>query len=268
MKPETILQSDILDILFENRNKEYGAYALRRGYDRRLFQAMAGTCLLVLLFVLLQGLKTPQKNILLPVLPDFETIEVVIPPDEQPRDKPEQQATPRENLREENATRPQITTDATETTVATQAAMDSAVLGTSSRNPDGAGTGDPAPPSTGGGNAAPAVVVVEPEVPTGPLEHADVMPAFNGDLLRFMLRHLRQPDDLEDGERIVVRVRFVVSADGAINDILVLQPGRPDLDQEVVRVVKKMPRWMPGRQGGRSVPVYFNLPVIFVRNGE
>src|SRR5688572_12460985 len=48
MKPEMILQADVLDILFENRNKEYGAYALRKEYSQRLFRALGGV-----LFVLL-----------------------------------------------------------------------------------------------------------------------------------------------------------------------------------------------------------------------
>ncbi|HYE54683.1 MAG TPA: hypothetical protein VD996_07565, partial [Chitinophagaceae bacterium] len=48
MKPEMILQSDVLDILFEHRNKEYGAYALRKEYNRTLFKSLSGV-----LFVLM-----------------------------------------------------------------------------------------------------------------------------------------------------------------------------------------------------------------------
>ena len=54
MKPETILQSDLLDIVFEGRNKEYGAYALRKHYNHRLVHAMGATMLLVGSFILLQ----------------------------------------------------------------------------------------------------------------------------------------------------------------------------------------------------------------------
>lgn len=50
MKPDMILQSDILDILFEGRNKDYGAYSLRRNYNSRLTKALSAMLLLVLLF--------------------------------------------------------------------------------------------------------------------------------------------------------------------------------------------------------------------------
>ncbi len=49
MKPESILHADFLDILFENRNKDYGAYDLRRAYQKRLLKAVMGMLLLVLL---------------------------------------------------------------------------------------------------------------------------------------------------------------------------------------------------------------------------
>src|SRR5438034_6432149 len=51
MKPEMILSSDILDILFENRNKEYGAYLLRKEYNRRLLIALTGIPVIVVLLL-------------------------------------------------------------------------------------------------------------------------------------------------------------------------------------------------------------------------
>jgi protein TonB len=83
-----------------------------------------------------------------------------------------------------------------------------------------------------------------------------------------MLKNLRQPDDIDAGQRIVVRVKFVVDKDGEISDIEVVQSGRSDLDKEVIRVVKKMPRWKPGMQNDRAVPVFFNMPVSFVNDEQ
>ncbi len=57
MTNKEILQSDMLDILFEHRNKSYGAYALRKGYDHRLAKAMGISFSVVLIFVLLNGFK-------------------------------------------------------------------------------------------------------------------------------------------------------------------------------------------------------------------
>jgi protein TonB len=64
-------------------------------------------------------------------------------------------------------------------------------------------------------------------------------------------------------EKIIVRVQFVVDFDGSIKQVNVLQSGGK-LDGEVIRVVGKMPKWKPGVQNGRSVAVYFTLPVTFL----
>jgi protein TonB len=101
--------------------------------------------------------------------------------------------------------------------------------------------------------------------PTAPLVKAEVMPEFPGGMeafKKFMLRNLRQPD-LNEGEKIIVRVQFVVDADGSIKNMHILQSGG-GLDNEVIRVVAKMPKWKPGIQNGRFVAVYFTLPVTFM----
>ena len=106
---------------------------------------------------------------------------------------------------------------------------------------------------------------VEPVEPATPLIKAEVMPEFPGGMeafKKFMLRNLRQPD-LSEGEKVVVRVQFVVDADGSIKNMNILQSGG-GLDSEVIRVVGKMPKWKPGVQNGRFVAVYFTLPVTFL----
>ena len=61
MKAENILKSDVLDIIFQNKNKEYGAYQLRKYYPSRLKKSIGITFLLVLIFAGLQSWKTPKK---------------------------------------------------------------------------------------------------------------------------------------------------------------------------------------------------------------
>ena len=60
-----------------------------------------------------------------------------------------------------------------------------------------------------------------------------------------------------------VTIRFVVSRTGDVTDVTVIRGLDPSCDKEAVRVVKMMPRWIPGRQKGRNVPVYYTLPVVF-----
>ncbi|HEX3025524.1 MAG TPA: hypothetical protein VHP12_09950, partial [Chitinophagaceae bacterium] len=61
MKPELILQSDLIDIVFDNKNKEYGAYELRKQYNNRLQKSMLFTFLLVIIFAVLQSWKVPHR---------------------------------------------------------------------------------------------------------------------------------------------------------------------------------------------------------------
>lgn len=266
MKPEIILQSDVLDILFENRNKAYGAYALRKNYNRRLMQALGGTGLFVLLFIALQSMK-PKNNISGPIFGDTVEVSLVDPPRD--RVKPVEPARPKQPVRSTvNDNIPVIKPDSKvpETKIPTQEDITNGNPGT--KTVDGPGSIDPGPAAPGPAGVAPAEPKPEQFDEVTVRVHPDVMPAFTGDIVKYMLRNLRQPDDLEDGQKIVVKVKFVVTKEGEISDVEVIQSGRPDLDNEVMRVVKKMPRWKPGMQGGRNVPVYFNLPVTFVSNTE
>jgi protein TonB len=99
------------------------------------------------------------------------------------------------------------------------------------------------------------------------LDIAEFMPEFPGGieaLHRFLSKNLRMPrEDLDPGSTVRVLVKFVVDKDGSISGIELMQSGGNDFDDEVKRVMKKMPHWKPGKQNGRSIAVYYTLPVIF-----
>lgn len=268
MKPEVILQSDVLDIIFENKNKDYGAYALRKNYNTRLIQALGGTCLFVGLFIMLQSMKPADDSTNEPVYSGI-MIDLTKKPIELPKDPPKEKSVAKKQVPTIANTTPNIT-DVPETRVPPVDSLAGRQFDTKTNNiPTNSGgdpgPGTPDPPKTPAGTGP--IGDPEPDVKE-PLHHADVMPSFNGDFNRFMLRNLRQPENIEEGEKIVVRIRFVVTAEGNIDDVQLIQSGRSDLDEEVLRVVKKMPRWNPGMQAGKNVPVYFYLPVTFVSNAE
>jgi periplasmic protein TonB len=269
MKPETILQSDLLDIIFENRNKEYGAYELRKTYNTRIIQALILTVLLVGLFILLQSLKPAEKEVAGFFPPDI-TVTDYVNLKEEPKEPEKQKPAPQKQIKSVVHNIPVIKPDVEvpETTVEPDEVLQNANIGNKKSDGDEIKSGDPFNSS----GESSTLVVKEPVAPEPDenivRDHADIMPSFNGDIVRFMLRHLRQPEDIDEGTRIVVRVKFVVTREGEISDVQVIQSGRSDLDEEVIRVVKKMPRWNPGKQAGKFVPVYFNLPVTFVSNIE
>lgn len=93
------------------------------------------------------------------------------------------------------------------------------------------------------------------------------MPEFEGGeraLSNFLSSNLRYPVvALENGVQGRVIVRFAVDRDGGISDVSVLKGIGSGCDEEAVRIVKRMPRWKPGKQGGRAVAVWYTLPIMF-----
>jgi protein TonB len=95
----------------------------------------------------------------------------------------------------------------------------------------------------------------------------DKQPQFPGGIQAwqaFLSKHLHAPQDLEEGEKRTVLIRFHVAADGSIADFQVLQSAGSVFDNEVIRVLKKMPKWTPASKAGQPVSVSFTQPVTFV----
>lgn len=93
------------------------------------------------------------------------------------------------------------------------------------------------------------------------------MPSFpDGDeaLIKFLSENIRYPEEAEEhGYQGRVVCTFVVERNGDINDVRVVKPVHPALDNEAVRVISSMPRWVPGRQNGNPVRVKYTTPVTF-----
>jgi protein TonB len=273
MRPEQILQSDVLDIVFNNRNKLYGAYALRKSYNVQLVKALSATSLAVLVFALFSFIK-PAADIDENAIPIIEVKPVDITPlKKEVPEKPKESLQKKYDkpIRQEIFTKPDITPDHNVIeTIPEQRELDKSIIGLTKVEGEDAGPKEILPQGNQDnyGKEAAAIKEVVKEEPaiTTPLLFADEMPEFPGGkdaFLKFMHRHLAQPDNLDEGQKVVVRVKFVVAADGSIKDVSVLQSGGI-LDAEVLRVVKKMPKWKPGKQRGSLVPVWFTLPVTFI----
>ena len=93
------------------------------------------------------------------------------------------------------------------------------------------------------------------------------MPFFPGGtqkLKEFIEENLRYPKELEETcvqGRVIVR--FVVERNGKLSNVKVVKSVHPVLDKEALRIVKLMPRWIPGRQNGITVRVKCYIPIIF-----
>ena len=85
-----------------------------------------------------------------------------------------------------------------------------------------------------------------------------------GELMAFLSKNIKYPVVAEEnGVQGRVVVTFVVEKDGSITDVRVVKSVDPSLDKEAQRVVKSMPKWIPGKQNGSAVRVKYTVPVTF-----
>ena len=93
------------------------------------------------------------------------------------------------------------------------------------------------------------------------------MPSFPGgdaELMKFLNSHIKYPAVAEEnGIQGRVVATFVVERDGSITDVKVIKSVDPSLDKEAIRVLKSMPKWIPGKQNGSAVRVKYTVPVTF-----
>ena len=105
------------------------------------------------------------------------------------------------------------------------------------------------------------------EVTNKVFDVVEVMPSYpggQGALLSYLSSHVKYPVVAqENGVQGRVTVSFVVERDGSITDVHVVRSVDPSLDREAARVVSSMPNWQPGKQNGSAVRVKFNVPVQF-----
>ena len=98
-------------------------------------------------------------------------------------------------------------------------------------------------------------------------EVVEQMPTFKGGdaaLMKYLSENIKYPEAAEKaGEQGRVVVNFIVEKDGAVSNVKVARSVTPTLDAEAVRVIKAMPKWVPGKQDGKLVRVKYNVPVSF-----
>lgn len=259
MTNKEILQANLLDIVFEHRNKNYGAYALRKTYPQRLQWAL-GICLgfsLLLLMINFMGKKTDgtegpiDKGVI-------QFIDYVENPKQQETQKPKEK-TPAALVKD--VTIKIVPDDKANSPVPADSDLDSAAIS----NRTQAGTTPTLDTTTTATNTGNGNQTTQPPEPDFHPTHKEAeFPGGKEAFARFLQSRLNTPDDLEAGQKQAVVVRFMVDTDGNISKIEIVQSGGEKFDKEVIRVLKKMPKWKPAEQNEVKVPVYFTQVVTFV----
>ena len=107
----------------------------------------------------------------------------------------------------------------------------------------------------------------EEEIYEKPFTVVEQMPEFTGGeskMMQFLHENIKYPQlARESGIAGSVYVTFVIGKNGAISDVKLLRGIGGGCDEEALRIIRLMPRWVPGKQNGKFVPVQFNLPIKF-----
>jgi protein TonB len=260
MKTKALVLRHWEDVVFENRNKDYGAYVLRRTYSKRVILGWGITVALFAALLYLSDLTLPDAaDIIKPFTGDKEVNIMLNPPPIIP---------PRETQRT-RLEQPRTTTTSSQIVVTTELVETTAdpIQGLAS-SPDDTGLEGAVDGYVDGNVAAP---ITEPAVVVPPVvrDFAEVMPQYVGGyeaMMKFIKKKIHVPGSfrfLEQGG--TVYVRFVISPDGKVSDVEVVRGISKDCDREAARVISIMPNWIAGMQNGTSVPVRMVLPIRFAK---
>lgn len=255
------------EIIFEHRNKEYGAYELRKTYNATVNRAMwIGITLFSALFITSyifarQKDKTEDLKKVEFILSDYK--EPDTPPIEEiPKPEPPK---PIEQVQTIKYVVPEVVENPkVEEAPPTNEEMEKSIISnvtTPGKESEGIGEAPPevAPPAE--------TKVAEVEESNEAFLSVESMPSFAGglnEMYKFLGKTLKYPSAAQRSNvQGRVYMSFIIEKDGSITDVQVAKSVGFGLDEEATRAVKLMPKWIPGKQNGRNVRVKFTIPVTF-----
>jgi periplasmic protein TonB len=268
MDTNKILSADLLDLLFDDRNKAYGAYELRRSYNKRIKKALFITATLTGVIIAGVAFASSVK----PVMDDPIIHEVTIAdiPDDPtpPPPPPPQELPPPEPVRTEQLTQMQIVQDdQVDEPLPTQDDLDKANIGVIKQDGiDAPEIIEPVDPGNGTGIVE-AKKEKEPEIWTT----VEIDAKFEGDWIKFLKNTLNANVPVDNGApagRYKVAVRFVVDVDGTVSDITPVTNVGFGMEQEAIRALKKAKKWEPAFQNGVHVKAYRTQFIVFEVFGD
>jgi periplasmic protein TonB len=273
MQTNNILSAKLIDIIFDGRNKAYGAYELRNTYEKRIGRALLITALITGLAVggtaLANSFKKNGNNykmgpeVTLEALPE-EKIEKLPEPEEQ---KPKQQ----EQVKTEKVTEfVPVKDEEVETPPPTQDDIATAKIDDFKQGGiEDPGTPDAPGPEKIGGSTG---IIDQPKKEDeNPLTVVEIDAKFTGNWKAFLERNLNgnvPQDNAAPEGRYSVVIRFVVDKQGVVSDITALTEHGYGMEAEAIRVIKKSAKWEPAFQNGLNVKAYRKQVIVFEVLGE
>ena len=244
------------DIVFEIRNKEYGAYSLRKKYNRNVLISMLigiiimGTAVITP-YLNAKAAENKAKRAERQVEIKMENLDM---PAEQVAPPPPPPPPPAEAAQQAKYVPPVVVDSVKPEEAAQLMTADQAQVEV--QNTD-----------VGVEVQEEVKEEVQEEAEPEPFVVVEEMPMFPGgdaELLKYIGEHTQYPDVAKENNiqgRVIVR--FCVTSKGGVSQVSVLKGVDPELDKEAVRVVNSLPTFKPGKQGGKPVPVWYMVPITF-----
>jgi protein TonB len=266
-----ILSADILDILFEGKNKSYGAYELRKTYNKRLVKALlltASIALLIFLSTLIAKAFDKGNSNKLKV-DDMQLAEIKNETPEPPKPPPPPpKPPPPPEINQVKFTPPKIVKDEeVKPEEKIEEIKDDQVISTKTVESENKEQVVQAPVEEKQTQIVEKPVEDDANKVFTKVENEAEFPGGDGAWRRYLEKNLNANTPVDNGApagTYQVVVQFIVSKDGAISDVQALTNHGYGMEQEAVKIIKKGPNWKPALQNGRNVNAYRKQPITFV----
>lgn len=271
MEVNKILQADLLDIVFEGRNKDYGAYELRKSYNKRMTFALVATAAVLALFFVAYFLADSfdgdeakeaivVQEVQLEEIKEEKNEPPPPPPPPKPPDPPKVEMakfTPPKIVKDEEVKEDEKPPEVEK--------LEETKIGTINQEGE-KDLGIIAPPVEDAGKGvveAPKKVEEDWDKTFTKVEIESTYPGGAAAWQRYLIKTLRYPQEAQDNEiQGAVVVQFIVDKSGTVSNVEAIS-GPQELRGEAVRVIQKSGKWTPAVQNGRQVKSYKKQPIVF-----
>ena len=272
MEINKILNADILDIIFDGKNKQYGAYELRKTYNKRLTKAIIITVALVLfaflgtVFSNMLGRNSKEQiEVLDTQMADVKKADAPPPP---PPPPPPPKAPPPPEINQVKFTPPKIVKDEeVKPDEKIQEIKEDQVISTKTVESDNKNQIVQAPVEDKGTKIVEAPKADEEDKIFTKVENEAQFPGGQQAWIRYLQKNLNANAPVDNGAppgTYQVIVKFIVSKDGSISDVNAETKHGYGMEDEAVKIIKRGPKWTPALQNGRNVNAYRRQPITFI----
>lgn len=271
------------EIIFEGKNKEFGAYELRNQSVRRHNLAMLSVVVVIILALLISLFVSSIERVEETITGEAEQEMVSVDTTQDEQEEPEEEPEDRYEEPEVEEVLPEEVLNTVKVTEIAIVDDDQVTKEDEVKNQDDLTQTETAFGASDFDKGTDDVTVVrevknevvveekkapEPEKIFTAVEEQPKFPGGDAELYKWLNKNIRYPEmAAQNNIQGRVTVQFVVEKDGSVGEVKIVRGKDPDLDKEAVRVVKSLPKFIPGKMNGQNVRVWYTLPINFKLQG-